>query len=165
MREFICRMRRYLIMDEDTSPGGVQTTDCGDMFTKIFSIIAARPDYTQDRPSYRGYMIKFYTSWVGRPDDSHGLIFNEHLFHKYKMSNLVPVLLEQLQQPASGNGALVHLWNCRHAWQRSWLSGWIHSIHQPGRLSGVVFESPVLSGLFPFFGRTETETGLFNLEN
>jgi hypothetical protein len=105
---FIWGMRKYLIMGEDTGPGGPQATDCGDMFTEFFSIIAARPDYTRDWPSYRGYIIESYTAWVGRRDNSYGLIFNEHSFYKYKMSNLVPVLLEQLQQPPSGNRTLAH---------------------------------------------------------
>jgi hypothetical protein len=101
---FIRGMRRYLVMGEDTDPGGVQASECGDMFAEFFSVIAARPDYTLDWPSYRGYIIESYTSWVGRRDDSYGLIFDEHLFYKYKMSNLVPVLLEQLRQPSGQNG-------------------------------------------------------------
>jgi hypothetical protein len=105
---FVRGMRKYLVMGEDTGPGGVQATDCGDMFAEFFSVIATRPDYTLDWPSYRGYIIESYTSWVGRRDDSYGLIFDEHLFYKHKMSNLVPVLLEQLRQPASGSGSLIH---------------------------------------------------------
>jgi hypothetical protein len=93
---FIRGMRRYLVMGEDTDPGWVQASECGDMFAEIFSVIAARPDYTLDWPSYRGYIIESYTSWVGRRDDSYGLIFDEHLFYKYKMSNLMPILLQQL---------------------------------------------------------------------
>jgi hypothetical protein len=93
---FIRGIRKYLIMGEDTNPGGLQATDCADMFAEFFSIIAARPDYTLDWPSYRGYIVESYTSWVGRRDDSYGLIFDEHLFYTYKMSNIVPVLLEQL---------------------------------------------------------------------
>ena len=101
---FVRGMRRYLIMGEDIAIGGSRATDCADMFAEFFSVIAARPDYTQDWPSYRGYIIEAYTSWVGRRDDSFGLIFAEPLFHKYKMRNLVPSILEQLRQPAGGGG-------------------------------------------------------------
>ena len=66
------------------------------MFREFFSVIAARPDYTQDWPAYRGYIIKSYMSWIGRRDDSFGLIFDEQLFYKYKMKNLLPMVLEQL---------------------------------------------------------------------
>jgi hypothetical protein len=72
------------------------------MFTDFFHIIAARPDYTQDWPSYRGYIIEAYTSWVGRRDNKYGLIFNEQAFHIYKMKNLVPMILKQLRLPANG---------------------------------------------------------------
>ena len=72
------------------------------MFQDFFSVIAARPDYTQDWPSYQGYIIESYSSWIGRRDDSYGLIFDKHLFHKFKMRNLVPSLLEQLRQPTNG---------------------------------------------------------------
>jgi hypothetical protein len=97
---FIRGMRKYLIMGEDTIPGRDRALDCADVFAEFFSTIAARPDYTQDWASYRGYIIETYTSWVGRRDDKYGLIFDEQLFHKYKMRNLVPSILEQLRQPA-----------------------------------------------------------------
>ncbi|KAF8801181.1 hypothetical protein BYT27DRAFT_7310713 [Phlegmacium glaucopus] len=90
-------MRKYLILGDDILPAGERALDCADMFQEFFSVIAARPDYTQDWPSYRGYIIESYTSWIGRRDDSFGLIFDEHLFHKYKMKNLIPSLLEQLR--------------------------------------------------------------------
>jgi hypothetical protein len=99
---FIRGMRKYLIMGDDTEAGGDRAIDCADMFAVFFSLIAARPDYTRDWPSYRGYIIESYTSWVGRRDDSYGLIFNEHLFYKHKMSNLVPVIMEQLRNPTGG---------------------------------------------------------------
>lgn len=60
---FIPGMCRYLVMGEDMEPSGVQATDCVDMFAEFFSVIAARPDYTQDWPSYRGYIIESYASW------------------------------------------------------------------------------------------------------
>ncbi|KAF8812632.1 hypothetical protein BYT27DRAFT_6403982 [Phlegmacium glaucopus] len=94
-------MRKYLILGDDILPAGERALDCADMFQEFFSIIAARLDYTQDWPSYRGYIIESYTSWIGRRDDSFGLIFDEHLFHKYKMKNLIPSLLEQLRPPAA----------------------------------------------------------------
>ena len=89
---FIHGIRKYLIMEEDTDPGGDRAIDCADMFRDFFSIITARPDYTQDWPSYCGYIIESYTSWVGRRDDLYGLIFDEHLFYKYKITNLVLVI-------------------------------------------------------------------------
>ena len=102
---FIRGMHKYLVMGDDTVPGGVRASECADMFAEFFSIIAARPDYTQDWPSYRGYLIEAYTSWVGRRDDSFGIIFNEHLFYKYKMTNLVPSILEQLKLPLSASSS------------------------------------------------------------
>jgi hypothetical protein len=75
------------------------------MFRDFFSIIAARPDYTQDWPFYQGYIIESYTLWVGRRDDSYGMFFDEHLFYKYKIPNLVPTLMEQLRQPVAGYGS------------------------------------------------------------
>jgi hypothetical protein len=51
-------IRKYLVMGDDVGPGGAQATDCAEMFTEFFSVIAARPDYMQDWPSYRGYIIK-----------------------------------------------------------------------------------------------------------
>ncbi|KAF8814324.1 hypothetical protein BYT27DRAFT_7036661, partial [Phlegmacium glaucopus] len=90
-------LKKYLIFGEDVEPGGERALACAGMFSDFFSIIASRPDYTQDWPSYRGYIIEQYTSWIGRRDDSFGLIFDEHLFHKYKMKVLVPSILEQLR--------------------------------------------------------------------
>jgi hypothetical protein len=104
---FIRGMRKYLVMSDQSGKvgsGEVLASQCADMFTEFFSVIAARPDYTQDWPSYRGYIIESYTSWVGRRDDYYGLIFDEQLFYKHKMSHLVPVLLEQLCQPFAANG-------------------------------------------------------------
>ena len=102
---FIRGMRKYLVMGEDTEPGGVRATNCANVFSESFSTIAAHPDYTQDWPSYRGYIIETYTSWVGRWDDNYGLFFDEQLFHKYKMKNLVPTILEQLKQSSTGSAA------------------------------------------------------------
>ena len=104
---FIRGMRKYLIMGDDTEPGGDRAIDCADVFTEFFSTIAARPDYTTDWASYRGYIIETYASWIGRRGDEYGLIFDEQLFHKYKMRNLLPTILEQLKQPntqGSGSG-------------------------------------------------------------
>lgn len=110
---FIRGMRKYLTMGEDMEPGGAMAMDCADVFSEFFSTIAARPDYTQDWPSYRGYIIESYTPWVGRRDNNYGLVFDENLFHKYKLKNIVPTILDQLRQPAAlsrgsatrGNGA------------------------------------------------------------
>ena len=107
---FIRGMRKYLVMDDlegDLGPGGERATACADMFADFFSIVVARPDFTRDWPSYRGYIIESYMSWVGRRDDSYGLIFDEALFYKHKMSHLVPVILEQLRQPLAGSGSAV----------------------------------------------------------
>jgi hypothetical protein len=107
---FVRGMRRYLVMSdqgEEAGPGGERALACADMFADFFSVIAARPDYTQDWPSYRGYIIESYISWVGRRDDSYGLIFDEQLFYKHKMTHLVPVILEQLRQPLVANGGAV----------------------------------------------------------
>ncbi|KAF8814089.1 hypothetical protein BYT27DRAFT_7206355 [Phlegmacium glaucopus] len=71
-------LRKYLILGDDTQPGGQWALACASMFRDFFSVIASRPDYTQDWPSYRGYIIELYTSW-------------------YKIKNLIPSLLEQLQ--------------------------------------------------------------------
>ena len=49
---FIHGMRKYLIMGDDTEPGGTQAMDCADGFSEVFTIIAAHPDYTLDLPSY-----------------------------------------------------------------------------------------------------------------
>lgn len=102
---FVRGIRRYLVMGEDTEPGGERASACADMFLEFFSIIAARPDYTLDWPAYRGYIIESYTSWVGRRDDSYGLIFDEALFFKYKVTNLVPLVVDQLRQPGPSAGA------------------------------------------------------------
>ncbi|KAF8799938.1 hypothetical protein BYT27DRAFT_7217303 [Phlegmacium glaucopus] len=45
-------MRKYLIFGDDIQPGCQRALDCTDMFQEFFSIIAARPDYTQDWPAY-----------------------------------------------------------------------------------------------------------------
>lgn len=97
-------MQKYLIMGSDTEPGGDRAINCADGFSKFFSTIAAQPDYTIDWPSYQGYIIKTYTSWIGRQSDKYGLIFDKQLFHKYKMRNLIPTILEQLRQPNSRGG-------------------------------------------------------------
>jgi hypothetical protein len=102
---FIRGMRKYLIMGSDTEPGGDIAIDCADVFSEFFSTIAARPDYTIDWPSYRGFIIETYSSWIGRRSDEFGLIFDEQLFHKYKMRNLVPTILAQLRQPNSRGAA------------------------------------------------------------
>ena len=86
-------------MGDNTEPGRAYATDCADVFNEFFSTIAAHPDYTLNWPSYQGYIIETYTSWIGRHGDKYGLIFDKHLFHKYKMKNLVPTILEQLRQP------------------------------------------------------------------
>lgn len=104
---FIRGIRRYLVMADDVGPGGERASACAEMFREFFSVIAARPDYTQDWPSYRGYIIESYTSWVGRRDDEYGLIFDEPMFYKHKMTHLVPVILEQLRQPLAAIGTSV----------------------------------------------------------
>ena len=104
---FVRGMRRYLVMadlDDEVGSGKARALECADMFAEFFSVIAARPDYTQDWPSYRGYIIESYMSWVGRRDDNYGLIFDEQLFYKHKMAHLVPLLAEQLRQPLAGMG-------------------------------------------------------------
>ena len=57
---FIRGMYKYLIMGDDTEPGGERAKDCADGFKEFFSTIAARPDYTIDWTSYRGYVIETY---------------------------------------------------------------------------------------------------------
>jgi hypothetical protein len=52
---FIHGMCKYLVMSEDVGPGGLQASDCRDMFAEFFGVIAARPDYTQDWPSTNIY--------------------------------------------------------------------------------------------------------------
>jgi hypothetical protein len=99
---FTWGMRKHLILGDDVQLCEARALDCMDMFREFFSVIVARPDYTQDWPAYRGYIIKSYTSWIGRGDNSFGLIFDEQLFYKYKMKNLLPTVLEQLRQPALG---------------------------------------------------------------
>lgn len=102
---FIRGMRKYLVLndlDGEVGSGQLRASECVDMFAEFFSIIAARPDFTQDWASYRGYIIESYTSWVGRRDDYYGLIFDEQLFYKHKITHLVPVLMEQLRQPPAG---------------------------------------------------------------
>jgi hypothetical protein len=97
IRENFARgMQKYLISGDDVEPCAARALDCMDMFKEFFSVIAARTDYTQDWPAYRGYIIVSYMSWIGRRDDSFGLIFDEQLFYKYKMKNLLPTVLEQL---------------------------------------------------------------------
>jgi hypothetical protein len=95
-------MQKHLILGNNVKPCTPRALDCMNMFREFFSIIAARPDYTQDWPAYRGYIIKSYTSWIGRRDNSFGLIFDKQLFYKYKMKNLLPTVLEQLRQAAPG---------------------------------------------------------------
>lgn len=107
---FIRGIRRYLVMNEEgeePGPGGERAIACADMFMEFFSVIAARPGYTQDWPSYRGYIIQTYTSWVGRRDDQFGLVFDEHVFFQYKMDNLLPNLVDQLRQPSTAVGTPV----------------------------------------------------------
>jgi hypothetical protein len=99
---FTWGMQKHLILGNDIQPHAAQALDCTDMFREFFSIIAARPDYTQDWPAYRGYIIESYMSWIGRRDNSFSLIFDEQLFYKYKMKNLLLTVLEQLRQPALG---------------------------------------------------------------
>jgi hypothetical protein len=52
---FIHGMCKYLVMSEDVGPGGLQASDCRDMFAEFFGVIAARPDSTQDWPSTNIY--------------------------------------------------------------------------------------------------------------
>ena len=82
------------------------------MFVEFFSIIAARPDYMQDWPSCRGYMVESYSAWVGKKNDSYGLIFNKHLFFKYKMSHLISTILKQLRQPAGSSSGMSTTGGC-----------------------------------------------------
>jgi len=105
-KNFVHGLHRYLIMSDNLVAGGLQARECADMFAEFFSVIAAWPDYTQDWPSYRGYIIELYTSWIGQRNDLYGLIFDEQLFHKYKMRNLVPTILEQLRRSAGGSGGV-----------------------------------------------------------
>ncbi|KAF8229606.1 hypothetical protein L208DRAFT_1401928, partial [Tricholoma matsutake] len=97
---FIWGMRKYLVLGDDSEPGGGMASDCADMFQEFFSVIAARLDFTLDWP-YRGYIIETYTSWVSWRDDLFGLIFNKGLFYKYKMSNFGPLIVEQMKHVGS----------------------------------------------------------------
>lgn len=100
--DFTCGMQKHLILGDDVEPCMPQALDCMDMFQDFFSVIAARLDYMQDWPVYRGYIIESYTSWIGRRDDLFSLIFDKQLFYKYKIKNLLPMVPEQLRQPALG---------------------------------------------------------------
>jgi uncharacterized membrane protein YgcG len=95
---FVQGMRRHLFLGDGSEADSLKVARCASMFSDFFSTIAARPDFTLDWGSYRGYIIETYTSWVGRRNDSYGLIFNEGIFHQYKMKNLVPSMLEHLKQ-------------------------------------------------------------------
>lgn len=92
----------HLILGDESDANRMKVQWCAAMFLDFFSMIAARPDFMLDWPSYRGYIIETYTSWVGRQNDSYGLIFDEAIFHKYKIKNLLPSVLEHLKQQ-SGN--------------------------------------------------------------
>ena len=72
------------------------------MFSDLFSMIVAWPHFTLNWPSYRGYIIETYTSWVGWRNDSYRLIFNESVFHQYKMKNLIPSMLEHSRHQTGG---------------------------------------------------------------
>jgi hypothetical protein len=62
-------MRKYLVLGDNTRPGGRMVLECVDMFLEFFSIITARLDFTLTWPSYRAYIIETYTLWVGQQDD------------------------------------------------------------------------------------------------
>jgi hypothetical protein len=99
---FVRGMRRHLVLGDESETNGLKVMRCASMFSDFFSTIAARPDFTIDWPSYRGYVIETYTSWVGRRNDSFGLIFDESIFHQYKMKNLIPSMLEHLKHQTGG---------------------------------------------------------------
>jgi hypothetical protein len=100
---FVRGMRRHLVLGDESEANGLKAARCASMFSDFFSTIAARPDFTLDWPSYRGYIIETYTSWVGRRNDSYGLIFNENIFYQYKMKNLIPSMFEHLKQQTGGS--------------------------------------------------------------
>jgi uncharacterized membrane protein YgcG len=100
---FVRGMHRHLVLRDDSEANSLKVARCASMFADFFSMIAARPDFTLDWSSYRGYIIETYTSWVGQRNNSYGLIFNESIFHQYKMKNLIPSMLEHLKHQTGGS--------------------------------------------------------------
>ena len=98
---FIRGMRKHLIIGDDTEAGGELALSCADMFATFFSIIAGRPDFTTDWRFYRGYIIETYTSWIGRPDNTYGLVFDEHMYTNFKLKNMFPMALEHVKQQSN----------------------------------------------------------------
>lgn len=75
---FVRGMRRHLILGGDVLPGETVAQECAAMFDEFFQACMRQRDFSEDWLSYNGFIIESYTVWVGRRDDSYGLIFDEH---------------------------------------------------------------------------------------
>lgn len=89
---FVRGMRRHLILGDDTLPGGIVAQQCASMFEEFFQACMRQSDFSEDWPSYHGFIIESYTAWVGRRDDSYGLIFDEHDLTQFRVKRVTQLM-------------------------------------------------------------------------
>jgi hypothetical protein len=91
-------VRNHLILSDESVTGAPSAHECADMFANFFQAIEERPDWTEDWPDYRGYLIETYSAWVARRDDSFGMFFDEQAFHQFRIKNIQPNIAEAVRK-------------------------------------------------------------------
>jgi hypothetical protein len=104
---FVRGVKKHLILSDASVKDATSAHECADMFAHFFLAIVERPDWTEDWPDYRGYLIDSYIAWVARRDDTYGMIFDEHAFNKFKIKNLNPNIAEIVRQQIAGSSSNV----------------------------------------------------------
>jgi hypothetical protein len=94
-------MRKHLKLGDETDSGSAYAHACADMFAKFFTCIAARPDWTEDWSTYRGYLIDSYLAWTARRNNMYGIAFTSEAYEKYKLRSLTPNIIEIVRQQMS----------------------------------------------------------------
>jgi hypothetical protein len=94
-------MRKHLKLGDETESGSESAHACADMFAKFFACIAARPDWTEDWSTYRGFLIDSYLAWTARRNDMYGIAFTSEAYEKYKLKSLTPNIIEIVRQQMS----------------------------------------------------------------
>jgi hypothetical protein len=90
----VAGMRKHLKLGDETDSGSAYAHACADMFAKFFTCIAARPDWTEDWSTYRGYLIDSYLAWMAHRNDMYGIAFTSEAYEKYKLQSLTLNIIE-----------------------------------------------------------------------
>jgi hypothetical protein len=95
-------IRKHLILTGKSETGRPSAHACADMFALFFTNIAMRPDWTEDWPTYRSFLVDRYFSWTARADDEIGFVFREGTYNEFKVKSIKDIVRREMGA-TSGN--------------------------------------------------------------